>query len=274
LALPPAGGTAKGLNTQFTGGSNLHQRLLTTATDVRLAALHARLLKCEHDYEIAENPAAAQGLSTSSTIQRKNDEASKKAFKALKRANEALINDWPDLQNTTTWFIQDLFGDTGLQNLCQQISQSSQADQSSLFEASIGDSGQLVDLMDQVPQTYRDLAKGGPALEDSYVAPFQLLVHFQEQHKTLWSKLMQEDSAERQALLLQSKKALADLDDNSLTIHGRKVVHLAWKWIEEKINHTKGTMVKHLVVSHHLKAMIKVFGRGVLHFMDKRLETK
>jgi hypothetical protein len=131
LALPPAGGAVKGLTTQLTGGSNLHQRLLTTATDVRLAALHARLLKSEHDYEIAEKPAAAQGLSTISTIQRKNDEASKKAFKALKRAYEALINDWPDLQNTTTWFIQDLFGDTGLQNLCQQISQSSQADQSS-----------------------------------------------------------------------------------------------------------------------------------------------
>jgi hypothetical protein len=280
MAPPPAVGTATSQTTQFTGGSNLHQKLLTAAMDVRLAAIHTRLIKCEHDHEIASKSAAAEGASTNSANQRKKDTASKLAFLAIKGAKQALRSDWAhdntEVQNTTTWFIQYLFGDMGLQNLSQHIRQSTQSNQSSISEANAGNGGQPIDLMDKVLQSYQKLVESDPDIEDSYLARFRLVVEFQEQHRTLWCMFLQADSTERQALLLQSKGEglLTDSEDNFPNLHESRVLNLGWKWIERSTHHAKDTIVEQLYVSHHLKAMMKVLGRGVLYFMDKRLETR
>jgi hypothetical protein len=279
-ASPPAAGVSASQTTKFSERSNLHQRLLTMAMDVRLAALHARSVKYEHDYEIAAKTASTQGVSISRKMQIKKDAALRMASLASALAKQAKRNDWAhqntDMQNTTTWFIQYLFGDTGILNLYQHLSQSSQAVQSSVLEANTGDSGQPIDLMDEVLQTYQKLVKSGQAIEDSYLARFQLLIDFQDQHKTLWCKFLQAGSKERRALLLQSKDEglLADSEDNSLTIRNSKLQDLAWKWIERKTGHTKDTIEKRFCVSHHLMAMMRVLGRGVLCFMDKRLEAQ
>jgi hypothetical protein len=280
LAPPSTADVATSQTTQFTEGSSLHQRLLTTAMDVRLAALHARLIKYEHAYEIAERTAASQGLSTSSTIQPKKDAASKKALLALKSAKQALRSGWAhnstDFLNTTTWFIQHLFGDTGLENLYQCIVQRSQAGQSFALKADVSNIGRPIDMMDEVSQGYQSFARSAEALGDSYLKRFQFGTHFQEQHNALWSKFYQEDSTERRALLLQSKDEdlLTTSEANDLAVNNRRTMYLAWQWIERKTGHTQDTIVRHLWVIRHLKAITQVLGFGVLYFMDKRLETQ
>jgi hypothetical protein len=279
LAPPSATDVATSQTTQFTEGSILHQRLLTTAMDVRLAALHARLIKYEHAYEIAERIAASQELSTSSTMQLKIA-ASKKAFLAVKRVKQALRSDWAhnstDFLNITTWFVQHLFGDTGLENLYQCISQSSQAGQSFMSKADVSNSGRPIDMMDELSQGYQNFTESGGALGDTYLKRFQFGTYFQEQHNALWSKFFQDDSTERRALLLQSKDEdfLTTSEANDLTVNNRRIMYLAWQWIERKTGDTQDTIVRHLWVIRHLKAITQVLGFGVLYFMDKRLETQ
>jgi hypothetical protein len=186
-----------------------------------------------------------------------------------------LRSDWArdstDLQNLTTWFIQHLFGDSGLQSLCQHVSQYRQTDQSSVFEANIGDSSQPIDLMQEVLQKYQNVVQSDQATECIYLERARHLAMFQNRHRTLWYKFMQAGSAERRALLLQSRKEglLFDSEDNSVIIHDR-ILHLAWKWIERKTGHTKATIVKQLCFTYHLKAMVEVLGLGALRFMDKQ----
>lgn len=145
---------------QPNGESNLHQQLLIAAVNIRLAALRSRLHKCENDCEIATRKAVSKGVPTGRR-HRNTDLATRKAKESLRQTKHVLRNasnsETADFKDTANWFLQQLFGDAGLENLRQWLIRTGQAKQIPALEANTGSDDAPLHSMEEVPQAYERL---------------------------------------------------------------------------------------------------------------------
>lgn len=259
--------------------SDLYQRLLTAAVDVRLAALKARLSKCEHDYEVAGSKAASQDFSAYRYDHSRNVETirTKEELKEAKSDLEiASIHGSTNFKKTTAWFVHQLIGDVGIQNLHQCFRSLNRTDQSDVLQVAIDNEDASLSLMDKVPKAYLTLAENGQSLKNTYHERYRRYGYFCEQHHALWSKFFTAGSTERNLLLFHSQNEglVTYSEELERSIGCNRIARLAWKWIEKITGQTSHSIESELWIGRYLKAMRQVLGDGIMCFMDKRLEIR
>lgn len=241
-------------------GASLLDQICTAAHSIQLSACKAQLRSIE---------VGAQ----SEPYDRRISEKLERARIDVSKVSSGAITE--NIRALASWYINGLFGDKGLKNFEMLVLENFVKHLGSRFDSSpkvqrATDSP--LSPMDRVPEMYRRLSESAMAPGEVYQDRLRLYAEFLDQKTALWLNFCTQKTSERGSLTsyAQAKGLTSPRSGKPRS----KMPSLAWIWLENQTGHSKVLIEDAIWMGRHFKTMMRLFGGGVLCFMDSTLEAE
>lgn len=253
---------------------SVHEQLYSAATEIQRCALRAQAKRSQAQREIAlqENGSSSKGIEHK---MKDIEIASRKNEKAVQLAQSTAnaIN----LRTVVTWYVDYLFGDKGLENLHQCLNSVQQDQGADVYKTPTDDDSTPSAMMHGITCTYQKLIESSKVRGNAYQERLLEFIHFCNRQTTFWERCFVHESPERDALLaywhVYGRSTYAQ-GAGWKAKPGNQIGVLLRQWIEKATGHTWATIQNEVWIGRHLKGMVRMFGHGVLCFMDTDLEDR
>lgn len=252
---------------------SLVEQLYTAARDVQIFAYKAQLNKIEARIGRLEGTSPTN-IALSEPRNRYTEDRLQVAKTDVRRASSM-----SDVKNNTrvltAWFVQDLFGDRGLENFYSSQQECIKRQLAKEYTTPQRDLPST--LMNSVLDSYQRICDSADmTCGQAYQDRLRLYVCFFDQLTSLRAKFWQKGSAEQRALLTYAdNKDLSARSQRTDWLKPRpSLQQVAWVWLMEQTGNSRSVIDDAIWKGRHFRTMIELFGDRVLYFMDSRLETE
>jgi hypothetical protein len=258
----------------------LVRQLYKAARRVEFAACEFELRTCRKQLKLAYENAAASGTSSGrcdESVEEANDRLlDAKASSARASSGETCKS----ILALIIWYIRGLLG----QDLQKLEAWSARGDERQrpkiLTTLEVDDQGNYTStmLMDELPKLYRRLHNSALVRGDAYQDRLQLFMCLYDLKTALWRRFLQQGSDAQQALFLYADKA--GLHDYAGYLNWKHRLSfrsscLADLWLDHVCGYGPSTRVgTYNLIGRQIKTMTRLFGDGVLNFMNHDLEHR